>query len=182
MKKKAKRALEFLFGTLGVLLVAAVFVVLAVMAEKPAADKQVEAFAVTDEEPLLNIPATDTDDVSALSHVFGEKLAVFPDAAVRGAVRNASYQGATARVATLAYENAVVTCVRPAAAAPLLLRDDLDVSVRTDLSILSMPAAYAEHGNARCLYFSGDGAAYSLYAPDLSQEDFFTLAAALRLK
>ena len=68
-----------------------------------------------------------------------------------------------------------LSAVQPATAAPLLLHGDLDVELRSDLTVLNLPAVLASRGNARCLYFSDEAAAYALYAPDAAEDVFLSL-------
>ena len=155
----------------------AVFVVLAVMAEKPEKDKQGEAFTVTETEPVEPVTAMDTRDIMEWARAFGSRVPALSGEAGVGQVLNAAFEGRTARMATFDYGTVSVACVRPAAAAALLLRSGLSVSLRSDISVQSMPALYAADGNQRCLYFSDENAAYSFYAPDMGEEAFFALAA-----
>ena len=173
--------LKRLFAVLLTLILAAMFVVLAVMAEKPAADKQGAAFTVTEEEPLSPVTVADTDNAYALARVFDDRVPVWTGEKFAGAIRNAVYEGAVARTASLNYDGAVISCVKPVSAAALLTRSELSVMLRSDLSILSMPALYAVKDNARCLYFSSESAAYSIYVPDMDEDAFFALAARLTL-
>ena len=177
MKRSLGKFFRVLLGITGLLLVTAVFVVLAVMAVKPEKDKQGEAFTVTETEPVEPVTAMDTRDIMEWARAFGSRVPALSGEAGVGQVLNAAFEGRTARMATFDYGTVSVACVRPAAAAALLLRSGLSVSLRSDISVQSMPALYAADGNQRCLYFSDENAAYSFYAPDMGEEAFFALAA-----
>ena len=79
----------------------------------------------------------------------------------------------------LSYDGFTVTAVRPADAAPMLLRAGLTLSADGDAAALGLPAALAVRGDARCAYFSDDMAAYSVYAPAADAETFAQLLSRL---
>ena len=74
---------------------------------------------------------------------------------------------------TFAFGRALGKLLEPADI--VLLHGDLDVELRSDLTVLNLPAVLASRGNARCLYFSDEAAAYALYAPDAAEDVFLSL-------
>ena len=114
-------------------------------------------------------------DIPALAGLFGAPLPYLKNVNATGHSANSSHDGETVRVCTLSYPGVIVTAVRPASAAPLLLRESLSVSMRSDLTVLSLPVTLAERQNARCAYFVTEDAAYSVYAAEISQEDFLRI-------
>ena len=161
------------------LLAAALLIVFAVMAERPEEEKRAAAYAVTEEEALAAVPATDSDDMSALTRVFGARLPALKNERVAGQVRNGSFEGKTARLATLRFDSLTVSAVRPASAAPLLKPDGLDVVLADGASVLGMPALLFEGKGAYCLCFSDEAAAYSVYREGGTREEFLLFAASL---
>lgn len=117
-----------------------------------------------------------TGDLSALQGAFGAPLPCLPGYAMQGVLTNETYNGRNVRKAVLQYDGFLITCVQPAFASPLLLHKDLSLSLETHFTVAGLPAALAEGGNAHCLYFSTDTAAYSLYAPEAGRESFLALA------
>ena len=161
------------FLVLGVLLLMAVAYVAAVLLQSP--DEQANRLAFPSErEDVPRMQPAAMSSPQALSELFGEPLPSLPGYAKPGEGTNADYEGTNARIATLRYSGVTISAVRPAAA-PLLLRGELSVTLRGDLSVLSLPAMLAEKGNARCVYFSSTDAAYSVYAPQAGEEDFFAM-------
>ncbi len=77
-------------------------------------------------------------------------------------------------MAVLRYNGLIITAVQPASAAPLLKRDELTVSLRSDLTVLSMPAVLAQKDDAYCVYFTNGPTAYSVYAAHADGDAFFT--------
>ena len=69
----------------------------------------------------------------------------------------------------------MITAVRPASAAPLLLRGELSVSMTNELTVLNHPAMLASRGGAHCVYFTNESAAYSVYTPQAEKEDFLAV-------
>lgn len=123
-----------------------------------------------------------TADFAALQQAFGAPLPQLPGYAMQGKAVNETYQGKNVRMACLEYDGFVLTAVRPAYAAPLLLHEELSLSLEGDVSVAGLPAALAEGEGARCLYFSTEEAAYSLYAPNAGRESILALAERILLK
>ena len=163
-----------IFLMIGTLLLMAIVYVSAIMLQIPEADSDID-HAPAERESLPRMQPADMNSAKALAELFGAKLPCLPGYAMAGQGTNIDYEGANARMVTLQYTGVTISAVRPAAAAPLLLREDLSVSLRSDLSYLNMPAMLAEKGNARCVYLSGTDAAYSVYAPQAGEEDFLSM-------
>ncbi len=176
-----KALLRMLGAAMGLALIAAVIIVLNVIGVKPAADRQSEAFAVTEDAPLSAAQATDSDNAQVLARALEDAVPTLNGQSMAGQLRNATFEGRQARVLSLRYAQAEVLCVRPVTAAPLLLQDSLSIQTDTGLSVLSMPATYAAGGGTHCLYFSGDTCAYAFIASDMTRDEFFALAASLTL-
>lgn len=177
--KKPHRLARFLGGlTLALLVMAAVYLA-AVLLQSP----EENLGAVGTEAPgpeVSRMQSAAMEDPQALSRLFEASLPVLPGYACRGEAGNESWDGKTARIATLAYEGFTVTAVQPASAAPLLLRPDLETSLQSGITVLGLPAMLAERETQKCLYFSNETAAYALYAPNAESEDFFALAQRLQ--
>ena len=162
------------FLVAGVVLLMAVAYVAAVMLQMP--DEQPKLSGVSAErESIPRMQPAAMNSAEALAGLFGAPLPYLPGYAMTGQGDNVDYEGINARIVTLQYSGVTVSAVRPASAAPLLLRGELSVSLRGDLSYLHLPAVLAEKGNARCVYFSSTDAAYSVYAPQATEEDFFAM-------
>lgn len=173
-KKEHKGLKRALFCVTFLLLMGAIFV-FAVMMQSPG-DSMEGSFVVMDEEePLTRMQPASSTDVHALAQLFGAPLAALTGYAPAGQAFNTTHDGQLVRVVTLQYPNAVITAVRPASAAPLLLRADMSVSLRGDLTALNLPAVEADKGNALCLYFSNESAAYSVYAVNTTAEEIVSL-------
>lgn len=178
-KGKAKRLLTGLGGVVLSLIAAAAVYLAAVMLQSPGARPQENAAPEKTRPPVTRMQAAAMDDASAMARMFECRLPALPGLTPKGRGVNASHDGEPARLVTLSYNGAVISAVQPASAAPLLLRGELDVTLRGDLTVLNLPAVLAERGRARCLYFSDEAAAYSLYAPEAEEEEFLALAAGL---
>ncbi len=131
---------------------------------------------------LPAISAQTSDDARLLARAFGASVPVFSGARlVSGEVRQARWTGGRAYVLTQQMEISglpfTLSCVRPADAAPLLLRDELALRVAGGgLSVLSMPCAVAGGADgALCLYFASEDAAYSLYSEQMEETAFLAL-------
>ena len=161
----------FLF--LGALLLMAVVYVSAILLQMPDAESGIDSAGA--EAKISPMQPAAMNSAQALAELFGAPLPCLPGYAMAGNGMNADYEGAVARVATLQYTGVTISVVRPAAAAPLLLRGDLSVDLRSDLSVLNLPALMATKGNARCVYLSGADAAYSVYASQAGEEDFLAM-------
>ncbi len=169
---KGKRFFKSVIAVIGsVLLMGAVYLA-AVLIQSPV-DGLAGSFVVEDEEEIVTrIQPAQIDDAQSLASLFGAPLPVVPSLLIRGQAGNTTHDGQNVRVATLQYEGLVVTAVRPASAAPLLLRGELSVSLKSDLTVLNHPAVLASRGGARCVYFSNESAAYSIYTPQADEEAF----------
>ena len=179
MAHKLTRLGGRLLGALGALILMAFLYVGVVLLDRPDADEQ-GMYAVTDEE-ITPLRAAQFTDPALLAESFGVEIPCIRGASMRGTARNAVYDGRTARLVTLDYDGLTITAVRPASAAPLLLRDQLSVSTEKTYTLLNIPATFAARGNERCFYFVTAAAAYAVYAPAMSMEDFLTAAGRLTL-
>lgn len=134
------------------------------------------SFVVEEENaPITRMQAAQMNDAQALAGLFGAPLPMLPGVTPEGQGGNATHDGANVRVAALRYEGLTVTAVRPASAAPLLLHGDLSVSLRSDLTVLNLPAVLANKGDRQCVYLTGENAAYSIYAPQATEEEFLSV-------
>ncbi len=171
-KGLGKRILKAVFAVIGVLLVMAAVYLAAVMLQTPA-DGAKGSFVVEDEaENVTRMQPAQINDAQSLAAQFGAPLPVVPSLLIRGQAGNTTHDGQNVRVVSLEYEGLVVTAVRPASAAPLLLRSELSVSLMSDLTVLNHPAVLATRGGAKCVYFTGESAAYSVYTPQAEEEAF----------
>lgn len=174
--KKTGRNIAGKLGGLLLALVAAGAVYLAaVLLHSPSVTEKVVSPAPTAAPPVARMQAATMDDPAALARMFENRLPMLPGYKLNGQGVNTTYDGATARLVTLNYNGLTLSAVRPAAAAPLLLHGELDLSLRSDLTVLNLPAVLAAKGQAMCLYFSDENAAYSLYAPQVEEETFLGL-------
>ena len=179
-KSKARiilgKAVTFL---LTLLLIGAVYVA-AVLLQSPG-DNETASYVVQEEkEPVTRMQSATVNSAQQLASLFGAPLPALPGYAVTGRGGNTSHDGETVRIASLQYSGLTVTAVRPASAAPLLLKSDLSVSMRGDLTLLNLPAMLANKGSAFCLYASSEDAAYAIYAPNAQEEDFMALLGAFQ--
>ena len=159
---------------LGTLLLMAVVYVSAILLQIPE-DETNSHVAAEEPEPVSRMQPAAMNDAPALAGLFGAPLPCLPGYVMRGQGDNASYEGSIARIATLQYSGVTISAVRPASASPLLLHEDLSVQLRNGLSVLNLPAVLAEKGSARCVYFSSADAAYTVYAPQAGEQDFFDM-------
>ena len=159
-------------GVLLALLAAGLVYLAAVLLQSPAERRQESAAPRETQPPVTRMQAAQMDDAAAMARMFESRLPTLPGLPMQGRGENTAHDGATARLVTLTYSGVVLSAVRPASAAPLLLHGELDVALRSDLTALNLPAVLAEKGKARCLYFSDETAAYSVYAPN-AEEDVF---------
>lgn len=161
------------------LILMAVIYLAAILLKTPEAEKE-SAWVVEEEQaPVSRMQPATMSDAKALSELFGAPLPVLPGYPQSGTGENAAHDGQLARVATLHYEGFTVTAVRPASAAPLLLHGELAVRLRSDLTVMNLPAVLASRGNAYCAYFSSEAAAYAVYAPEVAEEAFLALLSRL---
>ena len=176
---KCASAVGRIFLVLGVLLLMAVVYVSAILLQIPE-DETTQFTASAEPETVARMQPAAMNNAQALSELFGAPLPCLPGYVMRGQGDNANYEGSVARIATLQYSGVTIAAVRPSSAAPLLLHGDLAVSLRGDLSVLNLPAMLAETGSARCVYFSSADAAYSVYAPQAQEQDFFNMLSNLQ--
>ncbi len=174
-----KKLLHHTGVLIGLCVMAAMVIVLHAAVLKPAADRQSESFAVTEDTPLSPVQATDSDNAQTLARVFEDAVPTLNAQSMTGLLRNTTFEGQQARILTMQYEQCTVLCVRPVTAAPILLQSSLDLQFDTDLSVLSLPATYATDGATHCLYFSGETTAYAFIASGMPKDDFLTLAGEL---
>ena len=172
--RNGKGAVGRIFLVLGVVLLMAIVDVSVILLQIP--EDETDNYVVVEEpEPITRMQPATMNDARALAGLFGATLPYLPGYAMRGQGDNASYEGSVARIATLQYSGVTISAVRPASAAPLLLHEDLSVQLRNGLSVLNLPAVLAEKGSARCVYFSSADAAYTVYAPQAGEQDFFDM-------
>ena len=139
-------------------------------------DSEDNSFVVEEEqEPVTRMQAADMNDAQALAQLFGAPLPMLPGLIPDGHGGNTTHDGETVRVATLRYEGLTITAVRPATAAPLLLHNDLSVSLRSDVTVLNLPGVLANKGERQCVYLTAENAAYSLYTAQGTEEEFLAL-------
>lgn len=122
-----------------------------------------------------------TTDAHALADIFGQEIPVLPGYPMHGQALNTSYNGRNVRMAILQYDGFTVTCVQPAFAAPLLVKNQLSLSLKEGFAVDGLPAVMAEKDGAYCLYFNTDHAAYSLFAPAADEDSFLQLAQKIKL-
>ena len=160
---------------LGALAVMGLIYVSLVVLQMP--DDELSASYVVVEEPeeITRMQSATMNDAPSLAQLFGAPLPYIPGYAMTGQGENRTYDGALARMVTMEYSGVTISAVRPASAAPLLLRADLSVALRTDLNYLSLPAVLAQRGEAKCVYLTGEQAAYAVYAPRAGEEEFLAL-------
>lgn len=174
-KSSIRRLLAGLASLVLVLILIAVIYLAAVLLEIPGAEPE-ESWVVEEEaQPLTRMQAANMHDAQALAQLFGAPLPALSGYSPAGEGRNTTHDGHLARQVTLQYDGFMVTAVRPASAAPLLLRPELSISLRSDLTVMNLPAVLASREGAYCAYFSCDTAAYSIYAPAAQEEDFLNL-------
>lgn len=171
-QRKGKRVIKTVFAVIGsVLLMGAVYLA-AVLIQSPV-DGMAGSFVVEDEEETVSrMQPAQMNDVQSLAALFGAPLPMLPGFTPQGQAGNTTHDGQNVRVVTMEYEGLAVTAVRPASAAPLLLRGELSVALKSDLTVLNHPAVLAGRGGAHCVYFSNESAAYSIYTPQAGEEAF----------
>lgn len=175
--KKAHGFFSVLGGLLGAALLIGLIYVAASVLHSP--DIQAGAPSET-REPVTPLQAGSSTDARTLSGLFGARLPVLPGYALQGQAVNVKRNGETVRKVTLSYDGFTVTAVRPADAAPLLLRGEMELSARDDVTLLGKPAVLAQRGGAYCLYCSDGEASYCIYAPQADEETFFQLLSRLQ--
>ena len=127
-------------------------------------------------EPVTALQPGSTSDIQTLTRLFGAPLPVLPGAALQGSAENVQYEGQTVRKVTMTYSGFQVTAVRPADAAPLLLRPELSLEIRDGIAVAQWEATLAHRGTAWCLYFSDENAAYAVFVPNTDEQTMMQLA------
>ena len=169
---KGKQILKTVFAVLGSVLAMGLVYLAAVLLQSPM-DGMAGSFVVEEEQEIISrMQPAQTDDAQSLAALFGAPLPMLPGFTPMGQAGNTSHDGQNVRVAALQYNGLVITAVRPASAAPLLLRGELSVSMTNELTVLNHPAVLATKGGAKCVYFTGESAAYSVYTPQADEEAF----------
>ena len=176
-RSKARGFFRFIGWLLGGILIIAVVYGIAILLHSPDIEPEKKEAA----EIVTPMQAGASTDVRALSALFGARLPYLPDYAMNGQAANLVWGGQTVRKVTLTYNGFTVSAVRPANAASVLLRKELTVTARDDLTLLGMPVLLAGKGAAYCAYFSDEQAAYSVYAPDADEETFLQLLNKLKM-
>ncbi|MBR1585410.1 MAG: hypothetical protein IJ662_07725 [Clostridia bacterium] len=178
-KGKFKRVMSRVGGVLLALLAAALVYLAAVLLQVPGVNQE-EGYIVKEEPaPVTRMQAASMGDTAALAKMFEARLPVLQGLTPNGQGVNRTHDGSPARLVTLQYNGLTISAVQPAAAAPLLLHSELDVTLRSDLTVLNLPAVMASRGSAYCLYFSDETTAYAMYAPEAEEQDFLTVASRL---
>lgn len=169
-----RRVVRRLLGALLSLILMAAVYVAAVLIHFPTPED--DSYVVEEEqEEVTRLQPAASADVYALARLFGSRLPVLSGAAMTGETLNAVHDGRTARMAVLRFSGFTVTAVRPASAAPLLMRGEMSVELRSGLEVQNLPVMLCTAGDALCAYFADEGAAYSIYAPKAAREDFLSL-------
>lgn len=182
MAERKNRSLvrRLLFGLLSLIGTAALMALAYLGSVLLLPERDAEDFRVQEEAAVTRLQAGDFTDARLLRDTFGAMLPVLPGETVKGEARNKEFADDIVRHAWMQFSNgAEITAVKPASASALLLKDGLDVSLRTDIQVLRVPAMLAKNGDEYCLYFDYDGAAYAFYAQGVTEEQFLNLAAAL---
>lgn len=156
------------------LLLIAVIYLAAVLLHAPENLEQ-NAWVVEEEEHITPLQAASSSDVRALAQMLGAPLPHLASHTPTGEARNARHDGQTVRQVTLSYPGLTITAVRPASAAPLLLRNELVIQSNSALTVMNLPAILASKESSHCLYFSSEFAAYSIYAPNSTEEEFLSV-------
>ena len=174
-----------LLGILILFVLTAAFVILiSLLIVKPGTKDAPAAAAVQADFPDPVSPLS-TGNAQALARAFSHPLPALPSQSFQGEIRSVPFEGKNALMVTLQYPAFTLTCVQPALAAPLLLKEGLTpTSVRIDntdgFSVLSMPAIYLKSDTAHCFYFSDESAAYALYTDQTDLSTLVYFASALR--
>ena len=172
-KGKLRGALGVLWRGLLILAAMAAAYTLAVVLHMPTQVQSEDYVVVEDPVPVTPMQPASMNDPQGLARLFEAPIPALPGYAVSGEGGNTAHDGETARVAVLRYEGLTIMAVQPASAAPLLLREELNVSLRGDVTVLGLPAVMAERDGAFCVYFSNSWAAYSVYASQADEASFF---------
>ncbi len=133
------------------------------------------------------VVAGESSDLAFLRSRAGFPLPYFEGQMFMGEIRNASYHGQLACVVTMTYQSGLVlTAAAPREAAPLLLREDMEVLMRGDCVIslagnVELQALACQGRSGACLCFETDSAAYSVWAPGTKAEDLYAYIKETRL-
>ncbi len=174
-REKGKGVFRTFCAVIGSVLLMGMVYLAAVVIQVPS-EGLAGSFVVEEEkETISRMQPAQMDDAQDLAALFGVPLPMLPGYTPQGQAGNTTHDGKNVRVATLQYEGLAITAVRPAGAAPLLLRGELSVSMRSDLTVLNHPAMLASRNGAHCVYFSNESAAYSIYTPQADEEAFLAV-------
>ena len=174
-KGKVRRFLGRLFSALLLLILIAAVYVAAILIQSPGSGGGDSFVVVEDPEDVDRMQAASMSDIPTLSRMFGAPLPAVPGVTPAGESGNMTWDGRNARFVALRYDGLTIAAVRPAAAAQLLRREGLSVSLRGDLTVLGLPAMLAGKDGAHCVYFSNESAAYAVYAPNATEEAFLAV-------
>ncbi len=125
------------------------------------------------------VVAGESSDLTYLRTRAGYPLPYFDGQMFMGEIRNAAYDGKNVCLVTMTYRSGlVITAAAPREAAPLLLREGMEVLTgRTwEISLagnVKMPGLMCRGNSGACLYFETDGAAYSVFAPGMGAEELY---------
>ncbi|MBQ9263650.1 MAG: hypothetical protein IJ189_05500 [Clostridia bacterium] len=170
-----KRFLGHVGSLILTLIAAALIYLAAVLLQSPGSNQEEGYIVQEDIAPVTRMQAATMNDAAALARMFENRLPALEGFAPNGQGVNTAHDGGVARLVTLSYNGVTISAVRPATAAPLILHKDLDIVLRSDLTVLNLPAMLASRGSAFCLYFSDESASYAVYAPQAEEEAFLAL-------
>ncbi len=155
--KKILRPAGFVIAAL---LAAAVIYLAAVLMTIGEQDEHVPLAA----EPGVPHSVRVVHDTSAqvLANAFGAEIYLFPEnRIISGVTGNAVHAGRACATLTITFENGeIVSCVRPASAAPLIRPEGMEVLVTREVSVCNLPAQISRGGDRWCAVFSGEEASY----------------------
>lgn len=174
-KNKFRRFFSGLVSVIMALILIGLIYLAAVLLETPDAEPETAWIVEEEKAEIPYMQAATISDIQALSRHFGAPLPDFSGHSMKGEAWTASHDGQTVRRVAMQYDAFLIEAVRPASAAPMLLREELSVSLRSDLTVMHLPAVLASEKGACCAYFSNEWAAYAIYAPAASEEDFLAL-------
>ena len=178
-KSRLRRLISRLSGMILALIAAAVIYLALVMLQTLGVANKAEPGTPEKQPAITRMQAATMNDVRELARMYEARLPVLSGYKLSGRGENATHDGGVARVVRLYYNGVTISAVRPASAAPLLLHGELDITLRTDRTVLNLPAVLACRNGAYCLYFSDETSAYTLYAPQAEEEEFLSLASRL---
>ncbi len=167
--KILNRVLSFV---LAILFIAAfyVFAVLLDTADEKGEEQFVVEMAVT---PIGDITPIQSADAQVITNAFGAPLPV-PEGFISGMVHNTTYHTYKAMQVSLQGQNAVVTGIRPASAAPKILDPSL-VFLAGDRTLLGYPLAVAETDGGRVYSLITEDAAFLIEPNDKELPGGFAL-------